>query len=104
LARHGLLPRALSELDRTGRVPKNAMHTVFGLTMLGEFVAVHILHSGLAALTWWANAMVFLPHSHLPPSILANILFLALYLRAPLDEEFQGSADRPTKRVKGAIR
>ena len=75
VANHGLLPPALSELDRTGRVPKNAVHTVFGLTMLGDFVAVHILHSGLAALTWWANAMVFFATLTFAAVNLANIFY-----------------------------
>jgi amino acid transporter len=59
LARHGLLPHHLARLDATGRVPREALHAVFGLVIVGNVAAVLILKNGLEAFTWWANAMVF---------------------------------------------
>jgi basic amino acid/polyamine antiporter, APA family len=81
LARHGLLPRALSELDGSGRVPTNAVHAVFGLVMLGDVAAVLILRNGLAAFTWWANAMVFFATLTFAAVNIANIFYFRRIVR-----------------------
>jgi amino acid transporter len=75
LARHRLLPHALSKLDQTGRVPTNAVHAVFGLVMAGDVAAVLILRNGLAAFTWWANAMVFFATLTFAAVNIANIFY-----------------------------
>ena len=85
LARHRLLPLALSELDRTGRVPTNAVHAVFVLVMLGDVGAVLILRNGLAAFTWWANAMVFFATLTFAAVNVANIF----YFRRIAREQFR---------------
>jgi basic amino acid/polyamine antiporter, APA family len=75
LARHGLLPPVLSELDRQRRVPINAMHTVFGLVIVGDVTSILILHDGLAAFTWWANAMVFFATVTFAAVNIANVCY-----------------------------
>jgi amino acid transporter len=59
LARHRLLPHALAQLDGANRIPRKALHAVFILVLVGDVAAELILRNGLAAFTWWANAMVF---------------------------------------------
>lgn len=81
LARHGLLPRQLAQLGGTGRVPRQALHTVFGIVMLGNIAAVLILKNGLAAFTWWANAMVFFATLTFAAVNVANICFFGGSLR-----------------------
>jgi amino acid transporter len=75
LARHRLLPSALAELDGAGRVPINAVHAVFALTFIGDIAAVLILRNGLAAFTWWANALVFFATVTFAAVNLANIFY-----------------------------
>lgn len=75
LARHRLLPRSLAELDGAGRVPINAVHAVFVLTLVGDIAAIVILRNGLAAFTWWANALVFFATVTFAAVNVANILY-----------------------------
>jgi len=82
LARHGLLPRRLAELDRTGMVPTNALHAVFGLVIIGDVAAVLILRNGLDAFTWWANAMVFFATLTFAAVNLANIFYFRRFAPA----------------------
>lgn len=75
LARHGLLPRPLARLDGNGRVPRKALHAVFGLVIVGNLAAVLILRNGLAAFTWWANSMVFFATLTFAAVNVANICY-----------------------------
>jgi hypothetical protein len=56
-------------------VPREALHTVFGLVIVGNVAAVLILRNGLAAFTWWANAMVFFATLTFAAVNIANICF-----------------------------
>jgi len=83
LARHGLLPRPLARLDASGRVPRESLHAVFALVLIGNIAAVLLLHgNGLAAFTWWANAMVFFATLTFTAVNLANILYFRRIARA----------------------
>jgi amino acid transporter len=84
LARHRLLPAALAKLDGAGRVPINAVHVVFALTLIGDIAAVLVLRNGLAAFTWWANALVFFATVTFTAVNLANIF----YFRRAAREKF----------------
>ncbi len=81
LARHGLLPRILSKLNKNGLVPANALHAVFGLVIAGDVAAVLVLHNGLDAFTWWANAMVFFATLTFAAVNLANIFYFRRFAR-----------------------
>lgn len=59
LARHRLLPPFLARLDPVTSVPRNALHAVFGFVVVGGIVTLAVMPNGLAAFTWWANALVF---------------------------------------------
>jgi APA family basic amino acid/polyamine antiporter len=59
LARHGLLPSSLARLDPSGRVPRQALHLVFGTIVIANAAAIVVFRNGLVAFTWWANALVF---------------------------------------------
>lgn len=85
LARHGLLPRCLSQLDRSGRVPKLALHVVFCLVILGDLVLLLLLGNGLAAFNWWANALVFFATLTFAAVNVANIC----YFRGPAAARFK---------------
>jgi amino acid transporter len=85
LARHGLLPHHLARLDATGRVPREALHAVFGLVIVGNVAAVLILKNGLEAFTWWANAMVFFATLTFAAVNAANIF----YFRRIVPERFK---------------
>jgi APA family basic amino acid/polyamine antiporter len=75
LARHGLLPRALAHLSGERRVPRAALHLTFALVMGGDVVAILALRNGLAAFTWWANALVFFATLTFTAVNLANICY-----------------------------
>jgi amino acid transporter len=77
LARHRLLPTSLAQLDPSGRVPTKALHAVFALVLLGDVTAVLLLHDGLAAFTWWANAMVFFATLTFAAVNIANIAYFS---------------------------
>lgn len=59
LSRHGVLPSALAHLAGEKRVPKNAVLSVLFAVILLDLMSLWLLHNGLDAFTWWANALVF---------------------------------------------
>jgi len=75
LARHGLLPGALARLDASGRVPRPALHVLFGLVIGGDVAAIFALRNGLVAFTWWANALVFFATLTFTAVNIANIFY-----------------------------
>ena len=75
LARHGLLPRALARLHTEQRVPREALHVVFGIVLVGNIAAILIFRNGLVAFTWWANAMVFFATLTFAAVNIANICY-----------------------------
>jgi APA family basic amino acid/polyamine antiporter len=82
LARHRLLPSVLARLDERTGVPRAALHAVFTLVVLGNVAAVLILQNGLAAFTWWANAMVFFATLTFAAVNVANICYFRRILPA----------------------
>jgi amino acid transporter len=59
LARHGLLPRALSRLTGERRVPTVAVWSVIIAVVVLDLGSLELLGNGLDGFTWWANALVF---------------------------------------------
>lgn len=75
LARHGLLPRRLARLEEGCLVPRQALHALFAAVIGGDIVAILALRNGLAAFTWWANALVFFATVTFTAVNLANICY-----------------------------
>lgn len=59
MGRRGALPSPLAELHPRYRVPWNAMHVVYALSLVGIFVVTFILDNALESFVWWAGAVVF---------------------------------------------
>jgi amino acid transporter len=70
LARHGLLPAALSRLSGELRVPTSAVWSVLIIVIILDLGSLALLNNGLDSFTWWANALVFF----------ATLTFLAVNL------------------------
>jgi amino acid transporter len=75
LARHGLLPRKLSQLAGEKRVPKNAVLLILLAVIILDLVSLYALGNGLDSFTWWANALVFFATLTFLAVNLANILY-----------------------------
>ena len=75
LARHRLLPTALAHLHGVRRVPRNALHVVFAVVVVGDAIALLALRNGLAAFNWWANALVFFATFTFAAVNIANIAY-----------------------------
>lgn len=59
LARHGLMPGVLAQLQGPKRVPVAALHAVFGAVLLVDIAILIVVRNGIAAFTWSANCVVF---------------------------------------------
>lgn len=80
LARHGLLPEALTRLKGPKRVPTRALHVVFGLAVAIDAVLTLVLRSGILAFTWLANAVVFFATITFVSVNVANIVWFRRFL------------------------
>lgn len=59
LARHGLLPDALAELQGPRRIPRKAILLVLAVVLSASFASLTILGNSLESFNWWTNAVVF---------------------------------------------
>jgi amino acid transporter len=59
LARQGALPSGLSRLSTSRLVPRVAVVTVLGLTLLLDFTILMAVTNGMQAFLFWANGLVF---------------------------------------------
>lgn len=82
MARQGTLPARLGKLHPKFQVPWNAMHLVFGTSLIGVFVVSLILANPLTAYVWWAGPIVFFALITYIFVNLANIVYFARFARA----------------------
>ena len=81
MARQGALPAPLAKLHEKSRVPWNAMHVVYAVSLIGIIVLVAALKNALDAFVWWAGPIVFFALITYVFVNLANIVYFTRFAR-----------------------
>jgi APA family basic amino acid/polyamine antiporter len=81
LARHGLLPAALSRLAGEKRVPRNAVLSVLALVIACDLGTLYVLKNCLDSYLWWSNALVFFATLTFVAVNVANALYFWRFAR-----------------------
>lgn len=81
MGRQRMLPAALGSLHPRFRVPWNAMHVVFGLTVVGVFSVALALGNAFEAFVWWIGPVVFFALLTYLAVNVANIVYFTRFAR-----------------------